>query len=173
MVQLAVFCTADAANRPSGKESRWQSRHIASARSPQCVLDRDELSSESAMKAFMLAEPHGPTMRKLLDWCNEAAWFIGLNPTPNSRLDRGSSANAARGMKLESEPSDRRPDCPFNPRPDSTPPATSASSSRVCTPLSGLTAFLATNSSSLNQRTWQCHNRAISSRASTQRDSHL
>jgi hypothetical protein len=25
------------------------------------------------MKAFMLGKPHGPTMRKLLQWCNEAA----------------------------------------------------------------------------------------------------
>jgi hypothetical protein len=30
-------------------------------------------SSETSMKAFMLAKPHGPTMRKLLQWCNEAA----------------------------------------------------------------------------------------------------
>jgi hypothetical protein len=30
-------------------------------------------ASESAMRAFMLAKPHGPTMRKLLDWCNEAS----------------------------------------------------------------------------------------------------
>jgi hypothetical protein len=30
-------------------------------------------SSESSMKAFMHATPHGPTMRKLLEWCNEAA----------------------------------------------------------------------------------------------------
>ena len=30
-------------------------------------------SSEAAMKAFMLAPPHSPTMRKLLDWCDEAA----------------------------------------------------------------------------------------------------
>ena len=29
--------------------------------------------SETAMRAFMLAEPHGPVMRKLLDWCDEAA----------------------------------------------------------------------------------------------------
>lgn len=29
--------------------------------------------SEAAMRAFMLAEPHGPTMRKLLNWCDEAA----------------------------------------------------------------------------------------------------
>jgi hypothetical protein len=30
-------------------------------------------SSEGTMKAFMLAKPHGPTMRKLLNWCDEAA----------------------------------------------------------------------------------------------------
>lgn len=29
--------------------------------------------SEAAMRAFMLAEPHGPMMRKLLNWCDEAA----------------------------------------------------------------------------------------------------
>lgn len=29
--------------------------------------------NEAAMKAFMLAPPHGPTMRKLLEWCDEAA----------------------------------------------------------------------------------------------------
>ena len=30
-------------------------------------------SSENAMKTFMHANPHGPTMRKLLEWCDEAA----------------------------------------------------------------------------------------------------
>ena len=30
-------------------------------------------SSEAAMKAFMHAKPHGPTMRRLLEWCDEAA----------------------------------------------------------------------------------------------------
>jgi len=29
--------------------------------------------SEASMKAFMLAAPHGETMRKLLTWCDEAA----------------------------------------------------------------------------------------------------
>jgi hypothetical protein len=29
--------------------------------------------SEAAMRAFMLARPHGPVMRKLLEWCDEAA----------------------------------------------------------------------------------------------------
>jgi len=30
-------------------------------------------SSEASMRAFMLAKPHGPTMRSLLHWCDEAA----------------------------------------------------------------------------------------------------
>lgn len=29
--------------------------------------------SEADIRAFMLAPPHGPVMRKLLDWCDEAA----------------------------------------------------------------------------------------------------
>jgi heme-degrading monooxygenase HmoA len=30
-------------------------------------------SSEASMKAFMHAKPHGPAMRSLLQWCDEAA----------------------------------------------------------------------------------------------------
>ena len=30
-------------------------------------------SSEASMKAFMHAKPHGPTMRRLLEWCDEAS----------------------------------------------------------------------------------------------------
>ncbi len=30
-------------------------------------------SSEGSMRAFMHAKPHGPTMRSLLHWCDEAA----------------------------------------------------------------------------------------------------
>ena len=30
-------------------------------------------TNEAAMKAFMHATPHGPVMRKLLDWCDEAS----------------------------------------------------------------------------------------------------
>jgi Domain of unknown function (DUF3291) len=29
--------------------------------------------SEADMRLFMLAQPHGPTMRRLLNWCDEAA----------------------------------------------------------------------------------------------------
>ena len=37
-------------------------------------------SSESSMKAFMHAKPHGPTMRRLLDWCDEAALVHWTQP---------------------------------------------------------------------------------------------
>jgi hypothetical protein len=30
-------------------------------------------TDETAMKAFMHGRPHGPVMRKLLDWCDEAS----------------------------------------------------------------------------------------------------
>ena len=30
-------------------------------------------ASEESVKAFLQAKPHGPTMRKLLHWCDEAA----------------------------------------------------------------------------------------------------
>ena len=43
-------------------------------------------SSEGAMKAFMHARPHGPTMRRLLDWCDEAAlvhWTQGSGELPS------------------------------------------------------------------------------------------
>ena len=34
---------------------------------------RTSWSSEESMKAFMHAAPHGPAMKKLLNWCDEAA----------------------------------------------------------------------------------------------------
>jgi hypothetical protein len=37
-------------------------------------------SSDGTMKDFMLAKPHGPTMRKLLDWCDEAALVHWTQP---------------------------------------------------------------------------------------------
>lgn len=39
-------------------------------------------SSEGAMKSFMRATPHGPAMRKLLEWCDEAALVHWDRPTP-------------------------------------------------------------------------------------------
>jgi hypothetical protein len=38
-------------------------------------------SSENAMKSFMRATPHGPVMRKLLEWCDEAALVHWEQPT--------------------------------------------------------------------------------------------
>ena len=43
-------------------------------------------SSEALMKRFMHAKPHGPTMRKLLKWCDEAAlvhWTQGGAELPS------------------------------------------------------------------------------------------
>ena len=37
-------------------------------------------SSEGSMKAFMNAKPHGPTMRRLLEWCDEAALVHWTQP---------------------------------------------------------------------------------------------
>ncbi len=39
--------------------------------------------NESALKAFMLAKPHGPAMRKLLEWCDEAALVHWSQPEPD------------------------------------------------------------------------------------------
>jgi hypothetical protein len=39
-------------------------------------------SSEGSMKAFQLAGPHGPTMRRLLEWCDEAALVHWTQPGP-------------------------------------------------------------------------------------------
>ena len=38
--------------------------------------------SEADMRAFMLAKPHGPAMRKLLEWCDEAALVHWTQPGP-------------------------------------------------------------------------------------------
>jgi hypothetical protein len=37
-------------------------------------------SSDDALKAFMHAKPHGPTMRKLLEWCDEASLVRWTQP---------------------------------------------------------------------------------------------
>jgi Domain of unknown function (DUF3291) len=39
-------------------------------------------NSESSMRAFMLAKPHGPIMRKLLEWCDEASLVHWTQPNP-------------------------------------------------------------------------------------------
>ena len=58
-------------------------------------------SSESSMKSFMLAKPHGPAMRRLLEWCDEAAlvhWTQGGAELPSWQ-------EAHRRMQQEGRPS--------------------------------------------------------------------
>ena len=57
--------------------------------------------SEAAMRAFMLAPPHGPTMRKLLEWCDEAALVHWSQDT--SELPPWTEAH--RRMQSEGRPS--------------------------------------------------------------------
>jgi hypothetical protein len=39
--------------------------------------------SEADMRAFMIAAPHGPTMHKLLNWCDEAALVHWTQDSPD------------------------------------------------------------------------------------------
>jgi len=57
--------------------------------------------SEAAMKAFMLAPPHGPAMRKLLEWCDEAA----LVHWTQESADLPSWPEAHRRMQSDGRPS--------------------------------------------------------------------
>ncbi len=57
--------------------------------------------SEAAMRAFMLAKPHGPTMRKLLEWCDEAALVHWTQPD----AELPSWAEAHRRLIVEGRPS--------------------------------------------------------------------
>lgn len=57
--------------------------------------------SESAMRAFMLGKPHGPTMRKLLEWCDEAST---VHWTQESR-ELPSWAEAHKRMQADGRPS--------------------------------------------------------------------
>ncbi|HTA78212.1 MAG TPA: DUF3291 domain-containing protein [Terracidiphilus sp.] len=60
--------------------SAWQARNAEGSLGVKILSERKKAfwtstcwESEEAMKRFMMAAPHGPTMRKLLDWCDEAA----------------------------------------------------------------------------------------------------
>jgi hypothetical protein len=57
--------------------------------------------SEAAMKAFMVTGPHRPAMRKLLEWCDEAA----LVHWTQKGAELPSWAEAHRRMQQEGRPS--------------------------------------------------------------------
>jgi hypothetical protein len=58
-------------------------------------------SSDVAMQAFMHAQPHGPTMRRLLEWCSEAALVRWTQDGP----DLPSWDEAHRRIQQEGRPS--------------------------------------------------------------------
>ena len=58
-------------------------------------------SSEGSMKTFMHAKPHGPTMRSLLQWCDEAALVHWTQPG----ADLPSWEEAHRRIQQEGRPS--------------------------------------------------------------------
>jgi hypothetical protein len=58
----------------------WQARKAGGSLSVKIFRERRNAfwtstswESEAAMRQFMMAKPHGPAMRKLLNWCDEAA----------------------------------------------------------------------------------------------------
>lgn len=53
--------------------------------------------SEASMRSFMRAKPHGPAMRKLLEWCDEAALVHWTQP----EAGLPSWTEAHRRMQLE------------------------------------------------------------------------
>ena len=57
--------------------------------------------SEASMRKFMLAQPHGAAMRKLLHWCDEAA-LVHWNQ-PDATLPNWTEAH--RRMQTEGRPS--------------------------------------------------------------------
>ena len=63
-------------------------------------------TSDAAMKTFMHAAPHGPVMRKLLDWCDEASIAHWTQDSP----DLPSWQEAHRRLQQEGRPSKVR--CP-------------------------------------------------------------
>ena len=58
-------------------------------------------SSEDSVRAFMRAKPHGPTMRSLLQWCDEAA----LVHWAQAGAERPSWEEAHRRIQQEGRPS--------------------------------------------------------------------
>lgn len=38
--------------------------------------------SEASMRTFMVAQPHGPAMRKLMEWCDEASIVHWIQDIP-------------------------------------------------------------------------------------------
>lgn len=76
--------------------------------------------SEAAVRAFMLAKPHGPIMRKLLEWCDEAALVRWTQAGP----ELPSWPEAHRRLIAEGRPSKVNHPSPAHSAHDLPPPST-------------------------------------------------
>ena len=86
----------------------WQARNADGSLAVKIFRERRNAfwtstswESEAAMRQFMRAKPHGPAMRKLLSWCDEAAivhWTQSDGELPSWR-------EAHRRMQGEGRPS--------------------------------------------------------------------
>ena len=79
-------------------------------------------TSEAAMKAFMHAKPHGPAMRKLLTWCDEAS----LVHWTQDSADLPPWDEAHRRLQTEGRPSKVRYPTPAHSSVQFPPPTSSA-----------------------------------------------
>lgn len=85
-----------------------QAREAAGSRAVKVFNDRRRTfwtctswDSLETMRSFMLAKPHGPAMRKLLEWCDEAALVHWEQPS----VELPSWSEAHRRMVAEGRPS--------------------------------------------------------------------
>ena|SRR5205809_4290730 len=96
----------------------WQAKSaegnlaVSLLRQPQWTFwTRTVWTSEAAMKAFMLSGVHGGVMRRLLEWCNEAAlvhWTQDLQEPPDWPEAHKRLQEAGRTSKVNHPSEDHR-----------------------------------------------------------------
>ncbi len=93
----------------------------------QTFWTRTSWTSEAAIKKYMHTAPHGPVMRKLLDWCDEASlvrWTQDSEELP-------SWSEAHRRLQQNGRPSKVHHPTPAHTAHQIAPPAPNAASSQI------------------------------------------
>jgi hypothetical protein len=85
----------------TGEKRQRQCLRRAFGRGPSDVLDANDWIEESAMRSFMLGEPHRRAMSRLKEWCDEAAVVHWTQDSP----EPPSWADAHRRVQREGRPS--------------------------------------------------------------------